>query len=56
MDLPCPFCHVAFEYVRINSINHLAHSDFAGYVSHDCMEVARHYLSIRPLFRPLLIL
>jgi hypothetical protein len=22
MDLPCPFCHVAFEYVRINSINH----------------------------------
>ena len=22
MDLPCPFCHVAFEYVGVNSINH----------------------------------
>jgi hypothetical protein len=22
MDLPFPFCHVAFEYVRINSIHH----------------------------------
>ena len=22
LNLPCPFCHVAFEYVRVNSINH----------------------------------